>query len=294
MQINKGLLAKLALLLATLIWGTSFVVVKDAVDIIPTAYLLAVRFSVACVVLALIFFKQLKKITKEYLWHGLIIGTCLFLAYYIQTLGIEDTTPGKNAFITAAYCVMVPFMFWFISRKKPDKYNITAAVICLAGIGLVSLTEDLTVGKGDALTLVAAVFYALHMVFIAMFSKDKDPTVLTILQFAVTAIFSWIASFMVKSVAFEITASLTTSVLYLALFATAACLLLQNVGQKYTNPSEAAIILSLESVFGVLFSILLYGEKITPQIGMGFVLIFVAIIISETKLSFIKTKKSGN
>ncbi len=290
MKLNKNILAKLALLLATLIWGTSFVVVKDAVDIIPTAYLLAVRFSVACALLALIFFKQLKKITKEYLLHGLIIGTCLFLAYYIQTLGIEDTTPGKNAFITAAYCVMVPFMFWFISRKKPDKYNIAAAVICLAGIGLVSLTEDLTVGKGDALTLLAAVFYALHMVFIAMFSKDKDPTVLTILQFAVTAIFSWIASFMVKPVAFEITASLTTSVLYLALFATAACLLLQNVGQKYTNPSEAAIILSLESVFGVLFSILLYGEKITPQIAIGFVLIFVAIIISETKLSFLKKK----
>ncbi len=286
MQINKGLWAKLALLLATLIWGTSFVVVKDAVDTIPTAYLLAARFSVACIVLALIFFKQLKKITKEYLWHGLIIGTCLFLAYYIQTLGIEDTTPGKNAFITAAYCVMVPFMFWFISRKRPDKYNIIAALICLAGIGLVSLTSDLTVGKGDALTLLAAVFYALHMVFIAIFSKDKDPGVLTILQFAVTAIFSWIASFMVKPVAFEITTSLTTSVLYLALFATAACLLLQNVGQKYTNPSEAAIILSLESVFGVLFSILLYGEKITPQIGIGFVLIFVAIIISETKLSF--------
>ena len=227
----------------------------------------------------------------EYLLHGLIIGTCLFLAYYIQTLGIEDTTPGKNAFITAAYCVMVPFMFWFINRKRPDKYNIIAAVLCLAGIGFVSLTADLTVGKGDALTLVAAVFYALHMVFIAMFSKDKDPTVLTILQFAVTAVFSWIASFMVKPIAFEITTSLATSVLYLALFATAACLLLQNVGQKYTNPSEAAIILSLESVFGVLFSILLYGEKITPQIGVGFVLIFVAIIISETKLSFIKKSK---
>ena len=182
---------------------------------------------------------------------------------------------------------MVPFMFWCISKKKPDKYNITAAVICLAGIGLVSLTSDLTVGKGDALTLLAAVFYALHMVFIAMFSKDKDPTVLTILQFAVTALFSW---FIITPVAFEITVSLTTSVLYLALFATAACLLLQNVGQKYTNPSEAAIILSLESVFGVLFSILFYGEKITPQIGIGFVLIFVAIIISETKLSFIKKK----
>lgn len=290
MKINKGLLAKLALLLATVIWGTSFVVVKDTVDTIPTAYLLAARFSVACVVLALIFFKQLKKITKEYLIHGLIIGTCLFLAYYIQTLGIEDTTPGKNAFITAAYCVMVPFMFWFVSRKKPDKYNIIAAVMCLAGIGLVSLTADLTIGKGDALTLVAAVFYALHMVFIALFSKDKDPTVLTILQFAVTAIFSWIASFMVKPVAFEVTASLTTSVLYLAFFATAACLLLQNVGQKYTNPSEAAIILSLESVFGVLFSILLYGEKITVQMGIGFALIFVAIIISETKLSFINKK----
>ena len=288
---NKGLMAKLALLLATLIWGTSFVVVKSSVDAIPSAYLLAARFSLACIILAVIFFKHLKKITKEYLWQGLIIGTCLFLAYYTQTIGIEDTTPGKNAFITAAYCVMVPFMFWFVSKKKPDAYNIAAAVICIVGIGCVSLTSALTIGKGDALTLLGAVFYALHMVAVAKFSRDKDPILLTILQFGVTAIFSWIASFMVKPVAFEITASLTTSVLYLALFATAACLLLQNIGQKYTNPSEVAIILSLESVFGVLFSILLYSEKITPQIGIGFVLIFVAIIISETKLSFIKKSK---
>lgn len=140
-QKKINILARGALFSAALIWGSSFFVVKDTVDAIPPNFLLAVRFTVGCIVLALIFHKRLKEIDREYLWKGAVIGLCLFAAYSSQTIGITDTTPGKNAFLTAVYCVIVPFLFWMVNKTKPDIYNIAAALLCLTGIGMVSLTE---------------------------------------------------------------------------------------------------------------------------------------------------------
>lgn len=283
--------AKIALFTAAFIWGTSFVVMKSSVDIFPTPILLGIRFTLGCLLLCIIFCKKLKKLNKDYFVKGGIIGVMLFMAYFVQTLGLTDTTPGKNAFITAAYCVMVPFLMWIVTKKSPDGYNITAAILCLAGIGLVSLTEGFSMSFGDSFTLLGAFFYAVHMVTIAVFSKDKDPVLLTILQFGMSAILSWTASFFGSEFPQNVPFESWCGVVYLAFFATGAAMLLQNVGQKYTEASSASIILSLESVFGVLISILCGTEIITPVILLGFVLIFISVIISETKLSFLKKSK---
>lgn len=286
-----GLLAKPALLAATLIWGSSFIIVKDIVDILSPNLLLAIRFSVGCIVLSIIFHKNLRKLNKQYFKQGAVIGSMLFLAYCSQTIGITDTSPGKNAFLTAVYCVIVPFLFWAVSKKRPDRYNVIAALICITGIGLVSLNDDFSIRMGDAMTLVGGFFYAAHIVAVSKFGSDKDPVLITILQFGYSAIYSIIVSLIFERntyASFTISSELIFCVGYLSLFCTAAALLLQNFGQKYTSPSSASIILGLESVFGVIFSILLYDEPMTLKIGAGFVLIFVAVIISETKLSFLR------
>lgn len=288
---HKTTFAKLALLLATIIWGSSFAIMKNSVEVIPPNTLLAIRFSAACIILSLIFFKRLLKINKEYMWQSAIIGLCLFLAYCVQTFGLAQTTPGKNAFLTAVYCVIVPFLFWFVTKEKPGFYNVIAAIICIVGIGFVSLDGNLTMGIGDALTLVGGFFYALHIVVVAKFGKEKDPIVITILQFFYCACFSIIASLLFEKPHFSFTPQLSFGLAYLAVFCTATALLLQNVGQKHTNPSVSALILSLESVFGVIFSIILYGDKMTLKLIIGFILIFSSIIISETKFSFLKGKK---
>lgn len=289
---NLSLLAKAALFAATLIWGSSFMIVKDVVDTIPPNFLLAIRFAVGCAVLSLIFWRRLRQINRTYLWQGAIIGALLFAAYCTQTLGITDTTPGKNAFLTAVYCVIVPFLFWAVSKKRPDRYNIVAALICITGIGLVSLNENLTIGMGDALTLVGGFFYAAHMVAVSKFGRDKDPVLITILQFGYSAIYAAVVSLVFEQPmpAIQWSGELIFSMAYLALLCTAVALLLQSFGQKYTSPAAASIILSLESVFGVAFSVALYeGERMTVRIGIGFLLIFAAVLISETKLSFLKT-----
>ena len=135
---NRSVLSKLGLFAASLIWGSSFFVMKNSVDVFPTFALLAIRFLIGCGLLCLVFCRRLKNITGKTLKRGALLGVLLFGAYALQTLGLKETTPGKNAFLTAIYCILVPFIFWMVTRKKPDIYNYLAGALCLAGIGLVS------------------------------------------------------------------------------------------------------------------------------------------------------------
>lgn len=291
---NNGIYPKLALFFAALIWGTSFVIMKNTVDIFPPSILLGIRFTIGTVILSAVFYKKLKLLNKDYFIKGGIIGLMLFTAYFTQTLGLTDTTPGKNAFLTAAYCVMVPFLMWFVTKKAPDRYNIIAAILCLTGIGFVSLTQGFSISFGDSFTLLGAFFYAAHMVVIAIFSKDKDPVLLTILQFGVSAILSWLVSLFGAKMPESIPAASVFGIFYLGIFCTGVAMLLQNIGQKYSDASSASIILSLEAVFGVLVSILCGTENLTFNMAFGFILIFISVIISETKLDFLKKKNPSD
>jgi len=297
----KKMLPKTALFTAALIWGSSFAMMKNAVDVYPPNMLLAMRFSVACALLCVVFRKRLTAIDSDYLRKTALIGLCLFAAYSFQTFGIRLTTPGKNAFLTSVYVVIVPFIYWVTAKRRPSIANIAAALICLTGIGLISLESPASVpsaaaadfqifsvfsiNAGDALTLIGGVFYAAHIVCLGVLSRGKDPVLLTILQFAYCALL-----FSICAVVFESpppaadTVSLLT-VLYLAVFCTAAAMLCQNFGQKYTAPSSASLIMSLEAVFGAAFSAWFYGETFTPRVVAGFVLVFAAIVISEAAFS---------
>lgn len=288
----KRILPKFALFSAALIWGSSFFIVKNTVDIFPTNFLLAIRFTIGCLLLCVLFPKKLTQLNRTCLWQGIVLGLLIFTAYCIQTIGLTDTTPGKNAFLTAAYCILVPFLYWITDKRRPDLYNFSAAFLCLAGIGLVSFDGSFSMRFGDAMTLISALFFAAHIVAGARFGGKSDPILLTILQFGVAAVCSWILGFTTETFPKEIPLNATLGLLYLAVFATTIALLLQNIGLKYADPTSGAILLSLESVFGVLFSMLFYQERLTLRLGAGFLLIFIAVILSETKLSFLRKKRS--
>lgn len=284
--------SKLALFGASVIWGSSFLVVKNSMDFMRPHTLLAFRFTIGSILLCLLFAKRLKKINKDYIIKGGIMGIFLFIAYSLQTIGITDTTPGKNAFLTAVYCVIVPYLYWIIEKIRPDRYNIMAAILCLTGIGLVSLDGEFKIRFGDAFTLISGFFYAAHMVVLSKLTQNKDPVLLTIVQFGYTAVISWVVALLTEDIPKSLSGSEICGLLYLAVFATAVALLLQTVGQKYTKPAPASIILSLEAVFGVIFSVIFYGEEVTPKLLLGFLLIFLSIITSETKWSFLKKRSN--
>ena len=285
------LLGRGCLLATTLIWGTSFVVLKNTLDFLPTLYILALRFTGAAVVLALISLPQFKQLDRATVGGGVLMGICLFLAYTLQTYGLVYTTPGVNAFLTAAYCVFVPFLYWLFYHRRPDGWNIAAAVVCIAGMALVCLQSGLSVGRGEALTICCGVFYALHIIVTARFVEGRSPALLTMLQFATVAVLSWVGVLITGSVpSGAVPSSAWGGVAYLCLMCTAACFLLQTVGQKHTPASAAAVILTLESVFGTILSILLYHERPDARMYAGFALIFIAVFVSETKLSFLRPR----
>ncbi len=292
MRGSKHALGVLALLICTLIWGTSFVILKDALDSVPTLWILAIRFTGAAMLMAVFAGKRLKTLDKGYWRGGAVMGLCLALAYILQTFGLVYTTPGKNAFLTDTYCVLVPFLWWFFRKVKPDRYNLMAAGLCIVGIGLVSLTEKLSIGIGDAVTLSCGLFYALHIISTSYFIEGRDPVLLSFVQFLAGAVICWVLAPMGAPFPSSVPASAWWEIAYLCLMCTGVSFLLQTLGQKYTPPSEVSILLMLESVFGVILSVIFYHEHLTLRVLSGFVLIFIAILISETKLEFLKQKKT--
>jgi drug/metabolite transporter (DMT)-like permease len=277
--------ASAGLLFVTIIWGFAFVVVKNTLDNIPPVWMMAFRFSIAAICLSVIFIRRLLKCNLKTLIHGIIIGLTLFFAYAFQTIGCKYTTAGKNAFLTTTYVILVPFVNWALYKKRPALVSVFAALLSLTGIALLSLRGNFTMNTGDILTLICGVCYALQIVFIARYSSDDDPILLSIIQIALTALLSWITApftdgaFPVQGLKAQ---NVIGSMLYLGLLSTMIAFLLQTVCQKYTQPSVAAILMSFESVFGMLFSVIFLHETFTVRIATGCLLMFCSVIISET------------
>lgn len=276
---------KLMLLAAPLIWGASFVVMKYSLDTMGPATLVGIRFVVAGLLVLVFFFKRVRtNLNRKTVTAGIILGVVYFAAYWAQNIGLTDTTPGKNAFLTAAYVVMVPFLYWALSRKRPNAFNIAAAVICLAGIGFVSLDAALTVGFGDGMTLVGGFFFALHMALIPHFARDYDIFTMSFLQFIVCGLLGLAVGVVIEplpNVAELLNPTMFWQLFYLAVGSSFVASMCQNVGQTHVNPSQASLILSLEGVFGVLISIAFYGEVLSARVLAGFILIFIAVLVSE-------------
>lgn len=170
------ILASMGLILTTMIWGFAFVVMKNSVDVIPPTYLLAVRFSMSAVLLALLFHKNMMKADRETVLCGVILGVFLCLSYQFQTYGLKHTTASKNAFITTLYVIIVPFLYWIVSKKRPTGRNIAACISrghrsCAFVIAGRSLDQLRRFSDG----WVCGLMFAVHMVFIDKFTECHDP-----------------------------------------------------------------------------------------------------------------------
>lgn len=284
---KKGrLIGAAAMLFATLIWGSSFVVMKDTLNDVKPLMLLAARFVIAAAVLSLVCIPRFRKLDAAYLGHGALMGLLLGSAYILQTYGLVWTTPGKNAFLTTFYVVLVPFMYWATDGKKPDGYNIAAAVLCVAGVGFLSLApgDGTGINLGDLLTLACGVFYGGHIVAVRRATEKKDDVILlTWAQFVTAAVICLAGALIFEGRPAIPAGRPLWSIVYLGLAATALGLFLQNWGQERVPPSPASVILSFEAVFGAAFSLALGYDEPKPRLFIGFALMFLAVIVSEVK-----------
>lgn len=284
-----NLIGILLLLSATVVWGSSFFILKETISELPTFYVLAIRFLVAGICLFLVFFKKIKKMTKRTLIHGLILGLWLVSAYLTQTIGLENTTPGRNAFLSSLYCIMCPFIIWGLFKVRPRIHNVVSAILCVAGILLVSLSQinGQTYFFGDAMTIVGAFFFGLQIIFSDKYQKEGSDTVqMLVMEILATGVFFAILSLVLEVPSqpitnFALNLDQALKLLYLTLMCTLYAQAVQIVGLKFVSANQGAIVLSLESVFGVLFSVVFADEKLTLPIVLGFVIIFVSLLMSE-------------
>ena len=290
---NKNIVADLSLLMVAIMWGGGFVVTKNALDHITPLMMMAIRFGFAAVILVLVFRKRLEVISKRDLWGGCLIGVFLFLGFTTQTIGLVYTTASKNAFITGTNVVMVPFLVMAITKRFPGWHAITAAFLAVVGLALLTIEDGTlsSVNIGDWLTLICALCYAFQVVTIGILAPKGDAIALSVVQVTFCAFL-----FIIAGIAFEpIPASISVegwgAITYLVILSTVLCFVLQNVAQKYTPSSHAALILCLEGVFGAFFAYAFLNELLTKQMLIGCGLILLALIIAELKLGLNKLVK---
>ena len=268
-------MGSLSLLVVAIIWGSGFIASQMALDAqMSSAFIMFVRFAIAALIVGIVFHKDLKKnMKKEHIKGGLLIGTFLFLAFYVQTVALQYTTPSNNAFITAANVVIVPFLWWAISKKKPGAKFIVSSFLCLLGIGILSInfSEGFAFKIGDLMTLGCAFLFACQIVTTGILALKMDAKVIVFLQFAVAAVWGFFAFLLTDG---DFSSFLSSegmgAVIYLA---------------------KAAIILSTESLFGTIFSVLLGYDPLSPQMVVGGIIILISITMTEIKLPFGKKEK---
>lgn len=285
----KKYIGEIGLLFVAIIWGMGFVASRLSLDSKLTPFqIMTLRFFISTLLMLIIYRKNLRSINRNSLIAGIILGLLLFVGFAFQTVGLQYTTPSKNAFLTAINVVMVPYIGILLYKRSLDKFGIAGAVLACIGVGILTLDGGFNVNKGDIFTLICALSFAFHIFFVGEFVKKYDPILLTTLQLSFAFLFSLIAIIVMGQTNIHLNSKGILAVSYLGIFSTTLAFLLQNVAQKFTNETKAAIILSMESVFGSLASVVFLGELMTLKIALGCILIFIAITISETKLSFLQ------
>lgn len=291
MDYMRKYIGEIGLIITAIIWGSGFVASAVSLEYYTPYQILAGRFLVGVIILCVLFYKRLKNIKKSTLIKGTILGLFLYIAFVLQTVGLQYTTPSKNAFLTAVNVVIVPFIGFLLYKRKIDMFELVGAVTALVGVAVLSLKISSEINVGDLLTLCCAVGFAFHIFYTAKFVKEEDAVLLTIVQMVIAAVISWMVVIFKGETSFSVESEGLLPLLYLGIFSTTIAYLLQTVAQKYITDTKAAIILSTEAFWGMAFSVAILSEVMTTKMIIGAVLILGAIIISETKFGFLKRKK---
>jgi drug/metabolite transporter (DMT)-like permease len=291
-MMNKQLKADLAIFSITIIWGSSFIVMKNISEDIPAYAYLAMRFLVASIILTVIFNKNLKGINLSSIMRGSLIGLMLYAGMMLQVLGLKTTTASNSAFITGLCVIMVPVISVFLLKKRPPVNAVLGVFLAAAGLFfLTGFQVDWVIG--DTLTLICALCFALQIIFIDKFAPDMNIYHLAFIQVAATAVFyliTWagVAFISVKPAPIVFDSKIILTILYTGALGTAFGYSVQTIAQKYTTPTRTALILTCEPVFGAIFAFIvpdIYGntEVMTMQTIIGSLLILSGMIITELK-----------
>ena len=278
------LLAFLALLAMTAAWGSTFFLIKDVVTRIPPADLLALRFAIASVALAIIAAPRLH-LSRTVLTYGALLGLLYGSAQILQTAGLAHTAASVSGFVTGLYVVATPLLTALILKRRIPRLTWLAAGLATVGLGVLAL-HGFAIGYGELLTLIAAVIYAGHIVALGRFSTSETTLSLSLVQLIMITLVSAVAAFWStggSAPGIQLPSSVHDwlVLLYLALIASALTMVLQTWAQAHIEPSRAAVIMAMEPVWAAAFAVALGGERITLRMIIGGLAIVSAMYLVE-------------
>jgi drug/metabolite transporter (DMT)-like permease len=273
------LLATGALLLTTASWGSTFFLIKDLLDRVPTLDFLAVRFAIAGVVMSAVAHRAVLAMSREVLRRAVVVGGIYGVAQILQTAGLAHTAASVSGFITGMYVVCTPLLAAVLLRTRIGPLTWAAVALATAGLGVLTL-QGFSIGYGEALTFVAAVLYALHIIALGAWSTARDALGMSVVQLLVIAVICLVAT-APDGVVLPDTGRDWASVVYMAMVAGALALIAQTWAQSQLSPTRTAIIMSMEPVFAAFFAVLLGGEGLTARMLVGGALVLTAMLVVE-------------
>jgi drug/metabolite transporter (DMT)-like permease len=279
------------LVLVTMIWGSSFLIVQQTIRLTGPFTFLAMRFSIAALVLAVIFHKRLAQITRAEIITGSLIGLFLFGAYALQSIGLQYTTSSKAGFITGMYVPLVAILAVPLLRQKPTLSSMLGVMLSVVGVTLISVNSSFqfTFGLGECLVMGCAIATALHVIGISKFAPRVDPMNLALVQITITAILSLIAMTIAREPFALPPLPVWGSALFMGVAATAFALGVMNRVQQFVSSTHATLIYALELVWvGMLGS--LAGEQLSLFAWIGCGCIILGMITSELRLAWMMKK----
>ena len=290
--------ADLVLVGIALIWGATFVMVKNALDTVGPVTFIAWRFVAATVTLLVIFHRRMRGLLPAEIRAGILLGLWLGTGYVLQTTGLQHTTTGETGFITGMNVVIVPILSAVFFRKPPGWKTAAGILVATVGLGLLSLDASLQVQPGDLWVLGGAVAFALHIVSVSEFAARHDPVRVAVVQLGAGAVLITGAAFVFETPSLQLPVLTWEVILFTGVVATALVFSTQIAVQRFTTSTHAALILSLESPFAAIFGWWWASERLGSKELVGCALIMAGIIIAElsgrTAQSFPAAPEAGS
>lgn len=280
------------LLLATAFWGVSNCLTSICLNELQPLTLNAFRFITGFLVLGAIYFRRLRGANKKTLKYSVLVGLSLVVVYAGATYGIMYTSVSNAGFISAMTVLFTPLFEFVLYRKKPGKKFSFALLLCLIGIAMLTLNETLKPALGDIICLLVPTFYAVDLMLTekAVADPEVDPLALGVCDLAVVGIVMLVLSFLVETPVLPQSPKVWVSALFLGIFCSGVCLVLQSVYQKDTTATRAGLVFTLEPVFSAIFAFFLLGERLGVKGYLGAALMLVSLVVMEVELPFFDKK----
>ena len=272
-------LATLLLVAVTAVWGSTFFLIRDVVRQLSPTDFLSVRFIIAALVMVVVFRRHLLALTRAQVLAGTGLGVIYGVAQVLQTIGLAHTEASRSGFITGTYVVLTPVFAAVLLRDRIPRVTWLAVALATAGLAVLSL-RNVGFGYGDALTLASAAAYALHILGLGRYSSPQNAAGLSAMQMVVIAVVCTVSA-APDGIALPSGAGAWTSVLYMAVIAGAVAVWAQTWAQSHLPATRAAIVMTLEPVFAVLFAVLFGGESLTGRMLVGGALVLTAMYLVE-------------